>query len=172
MDFGDIGIYKVSTRSVSTYGTLHVARKGFLNSPRIRCGSARIEGRIAGSVECAGAFRLAAGSSCRIRIRAGSLLIDPGARLNLPYAATIGSGFVRGRVEGAIVCSGTLRLGRGAEVLGDLEVKSLIIDKGAMFSGDVCIDPKNSPVPGKPPPPEKTPGTALSWLRRVAISTG
>ncbi len=144
MAYGDVQIFANSTREVTTHGRVRVGRKAFLNSTRIRCAGIQVEGRIAGRVECSGLLRLSGSDECRAQIFSESLLVDRGANIHLQYTAYVGDGVVRGRLEGDIVCSGTLRITKHGVFLGDVDARSLVVDRGGVFSGDVRVESKSN----------------------------
>lgn len=69
--------------------------------------------------------------------------IESGARVEAAEKATIvgdihaDSVVVKGTVKGSLVVSNTLRLCKGAALLGDIKAKSLIMEDGVRFDGKV-----------------------------------
>jgi cytoskeletal protein CcmA (bactofilin family) len=139
MSYMDVEISAHSTREVSTHGRLLVTRKGFLNSTRVQCASAQIDGRISGRIECIGLLRLGGLDQCKAQIHAVSLLVDRGANIQLAYTAVIGDGVIRGRVVGDVVCTGSLRIAKHGILLGEVETRALTVDRGGIYSGDVRV---------------------------------
>lgn len=168
IQYRDIEISTHSTREISTHGKIIVTRKGFLNSTRIQCASAHVEGRISGKINCSGLLRLAGSDQCKAQIHTASLLVDRGARLKLAYTTYIGDGIIRGRVEGDIVCTGTLRITKHGILLGELETRALTVDRGGIYSGDVRVEPK--PNIESPANSENTaPHSEALWLPGFAF---
>ncbi len=139
MSYRDVEISTHSTREVRTNGRLVVTRKGFLNSTRVQCASAQIDGRISGRVECSGLLRLGGLDQCKAQIHTVSLLVDRGANIQLAYTAMISDGVIRGRVVGDIVCTGSLRIAKHGILLGEVETRALTVDRGGIYSGDVRV---------------------------------
>ena len=139
MSYREVEISAHSTREVSTHGRLWVTRKGFLNSTRVQCASAQIDGRISGRVQCSGLLRLGGADQCKAQIHTDSLLVDRGANIQLAYTAMIGDGVIRGRVVGDIVCTGSLRIAKHGILLGEVETRGLTVDRGGIYSGDVRV---------------------------------
>jgi cytoskeletal protein CcmA (bactofilin family) len=135
----DIEILGHSTRIIRTRGTIHVGRDGFLNSTRIDCGSAFVEGRIAGKVTCTGTLRLRGDGVCRAQIATKTLIIDRGASLKFSSTLRVGEIVIRGRVEADVECSGTLHIGRYGGLEGDILARSMIVDKGGFYAGEVQV---------------------------------
>lgn len=139
MSYRDIEISSHSTREICTHGRVLVTRKGFLNSTRVRCASAYVEGRISGRVDCTGTLRLAGVELCKAQIRVANLQVDRGADIALVYTPHIGGGVIAGRLMGDIHCSGPLRVKRHGVLLGDVDAMALTVDRGGIYSGDVRV---------------------------------
>jgi len=139
ISFHDIEILGHSTLVVHTRGSVHVGRDGFLNSTRVVCGSAFVEGRIAGKVTCEGTLRLRSSGICRAQITTKTLIIDRGASLRFSTTLRVGEIVIRGRVEADVECSGTLHIGRYGALEGDIRARSMIVDKGGSYAGDVQV---------------------------------
>jgi cytoskeletal protein CcmA (bactofilin family) len=135
----DIEITGHSTRIVHTHGTVRVSREGFLNSTRIVCGNAVVEGRIAGRITCSGTLRLGGHGVCRAQITTKSLLIDRGASLQFPYTLHVGDIIVRGHIAADVECAGTLHIGRHGALEGDIRARSMIVEKGGSYAGEVQV---------------------------------
>lgn len=170
MSYRDIEISNHTTREVCTHGHVLVTRKGFLNSTRVRCASATVEGRISGRVDCSGILRLAGVDLCKAQIRVGSLHVDRGADISLVYTATIGSGVIGGRVLGDLICSGALRVTRRGVLLGDIKTAALTVDRGGVYSGDVRVGYERREVAPKPSVDTCRSNHEL-WLPGLALGT-
>ncbi|MGC1479277.1 MAG: polymer-forming cytoskeletal protein [Chthoniobacterales bacterium] len=156
-ELADIRISSHRTRSVDTRGTVHVTRSGFLNCTHTRCGSARIEGRFAGRIDCTGTLRIRGEGTSRSRIEAHTLVIDRGSDLRFAFPIRAEEIVLRGRVEADIFCPGTIRIGRHGALDGNVHARSLVVDKGGDYQGSLevattIID--NYPRSGTIRPPE------------------
>ena len=69
---------------------------------------------------------------------------------------------VQGKVKGNVTCVGPMKVGKKADIDGDISCRSLIVESGATFDGHITIDPKFTPKP--PPKPEEEEDDGL--LRR------
>ena len=58
---------------------------------------------------------------------------------------------VKGKVKGNVTCLGPVRLGKKAEVLGDICCRSLKVELGAVIEGFVEVDPSYQPAPPADP---------------------
>ncbi len=139
IDLHDIEISGHSTRIVQTRGTVRVGRDGFLNSTRVTCGHAFVEGRIAGKITCEGTLRLRGGGLCRAQIRTRRLLIDRGAHLRFASTIYADEVLIRGRIEADIECAGRLHISRHGGLEGDVHSRAMAVDKGGSYAGAVQI---------------------------------
>ena len=58
---------------------------------------------------------------------------------------------VQGKVKGNVTCVGTVKVGKKADVDGNISCRSLIIESGATLDGHILIDPSFTPAaPVKP----------------------
>lgn len=87
----------------------------------ISAASLRIEGAIKGQITAEGDVIVAAGAEVAADIRATNV--------------TIG-----GNYKGNVTASGTLELENGARVEGNVTCQSLIVNRGAVFSGQSIMD--------------------------------
>jgi cytoskeletal protein CcmA (bactofilin family) len=168
IDLTDIEILGHSTRVIQTRGTVHVGRDGFLNSTRIDCANAFIEGRVAGKITCEGTLRLRGEGICRAQIRTQRLLVDRGSNLHFPYTIRAEEVLLRGRVAADVYCSGRLHIGRHGGLEGDLQARAMLVDKGGFYGGNVEIStaiPNLAPVPPEQPEMRVHP----AWLPRPAF---
>ncbi len=140
IDLHHIEIAGHSTRIVRTHGNVHIGRDGYLNSTRVICGNAVVEGRIAGKITCAGTLRFKGSGLCRSQITAQRLVVDRGATLRFPWTLRVGEIEIRGRVEADIECTGTLHIGRYGGLEGDVQSRSMIVDKGGYYAGEVQVN--------------------------------
>ncbi len=135
----DIEILAHSTRMVETRGTVHVGPEGFLNSTRIVCGNAVVEGRIAGKVTCSGTLRLRGSGLCRAQITTQRLIIDRGAVLRFASTLRAAEIAIRGHAEADVECAGTLHIGRHGGLDGDVLARAMVVDKGGHYAGEVQV---------------------------------
>jgi cytoskeletal protein CcmA (bactofilin family) len=139
IDLSNVEVPGHSTRVVQTRGNVHVGRDGFLNSTKVTCGNAVIEGRIAGKVTCSGTLRLKGSGLCRAQITTRQLIIDRGTTLRFLTTIRASEIVIRGLVEADVDCRGTLHIGRYGGLDGDVHARSMIVDKGGHYAGEVKV---------------------------------
>jgi cytoskeletal protein CcmA (bactofilin family) len=139
IQLADVEILAHSTRIVQTRGTVHVGPDGFLNATRVVCGNAFVEGRIAGKISCEGTFRLRGSGLCRAQITTRRLIIDRGAVLRFSSTLHADEIVIRGQAEADVECVGTLHIGRYGGLDGDVQARSMVVDKGGHYAGEVQV---------------------------------
>lgn len=168
IDLTDIEIAGHCTRVIQTRGAVHVGREGFLNSTRVDCANAVVEGRIAGKVTCEGTLRLKGEGICRAQIRTQRLIVDRGANLHFLYTIHAEEILLRGRVVADVHCAGRLHIGRYGGLEGDLHARAMLVDKGGFYAGDVQISADTpAPAPVAPDMPEVR--VRPAWMPRLAF---
>lgn len=137
---GDIEISSSTTREVHTGGRVHVSKTGFLNSVSIQCAELFAEGRIGGRIECSGTVRLAYHGECRAQIFAGRLVIDRGANVRFFYPVHAREAVINGGLAADLAGLHSVHVGRRGRLEGDVECRSMLVDRGGIFSGQVEVD--------------------------------
>ncbi len=138
-ELADLHIHSHRTLPVDTRGTVHVSRTGFLNATHTRCGHARIEGRFAGRIDCAGTLRIRGEGVCRSRIETHTLIIDRSSDFRFAFPIRAEEILIRGSVSADIFCPGTIRIGRHGTLEGSVHARSLVVDKGGDYQGTVEV---------------------------------
>jgi cytoskeletal protein CcmA (bactofilin family) len=123
-------------------------------------------------VICSGSLNLSGSEICKAQIQTESLTVERGASLKFLYPLELGEGFIDGRVEGDVFCRGTLRIGRHGILLGDVDARSLIVDRGGIFSGSVRVAVSVQMIEDQEPvaaPQPEPPGEVEPWLPGMAL---
>lgn len=84
--------------------------------------SARVLGRVEGSISAKGELQVGEGGECKADIRASRVMID-------------------GQVEGNVTATDRLELSPKARVRGDIVASKLVVAEGASFSGHCQVGP-------------------------------
>lgn len=92
----------------------------------------RIEGEVKGSIECSGTLFIAQGASVNARVEAENIT-------------------VAGEFTGEINCRGRLQVMPSGRVRGKVMTKSLVINEGAYYEGEMEMVPETRVGPGTPP---------------------
>ncbi len=154
IELGDLVFSSNVSRPVDTRGKLTVQAEGYLNSSRIICGSALIQGRIAGTLRCEGEVRLACSGKVGCQILANTVRIEKNSQVELAHLLETNTLVILGRAVGRIRCNGNVTIKRTGRLEGILEARSVTVERGGVLLGQSSIHPF-----GKSSLPEISPGS-------------
>jgi cytoskeletal protein CcmA (bactofilin family) len=138
----DLRNYKITTsfsRSIKTQGEIHVSAKGDLSSTTVTCRTALIEGKMRGNMNCRGIATINYVGKIPGRLVAENVVIDRKSDVHFfrrVHAKTIE---IRGRMTGEIVAEGAVVIHRNALLDGNVTAKSISVEKGGIFMGQLII---------------------------------
>lgn len=89
--------------------------------------SIRIEGHLEGDVECAGD-------------------VTVGERADVKASITAREVTIAGKVRGNVTCKGKLTVLTSGELIGNIDVKSIVILEGGLFQGTSHMKPQQAPA--------------------------
>jgi cytoskeletal protein CcmA (bactofilin family) len=138
----DLRDYKIATsfsRSIRTHGEIHLSAKGDLASTSIRCRSALIEGKMRGNMHCAGTATINFVGKIPGRLTAEHVLVDRKSDVQFFRQVRVKSIEIRGRMSGEIVADAAVVIHRGAVLDGNVTAKSISVEKGGIFTGQLVI---------------------------------
>lgn len=160
----DLRSYKVTTsfsRSIKTQGEIHVTVKGDLSSSSVTCRSALIEGKMRGNMNCLGTATINFIGKIPGRLTAEHILVERKSDVHFFRRLRVKSIEIRGRMTGEIVADGTVIIHRNAVLDGNVTAKSISVEKGGIFMGQLIIGtsglaqaellPEPTPVPAATP---------------------
>jgi cytoskeletal protein CcmA (bactofilin family) len=160
----DLRDYKITTsfsRAIRTHGELYVTSKGDLSSSNVICRSALIEGKLRGNLHCSGTVTINHSGKIPGRITAGHVLIERRSEVQFFRRMNVKSLEVRGHMTGEVMAETVVVIHRNASLDGDVTAKSISVEKGGMFSGQLVIGSSGLkqgellPAQGTEPTPEK-----------------
>lgn len=138
----DLRDYKITTsfsRAIRTHGEVHVTGKGDLSSSSVVCRSALIEGKLRGNLHCAGTATINYVGKIPGRLTAEHLLIDRKAEVQFFRRVGVKSIEIRGHMTGEVTAETVVVIHRNASLDGDVTAKSISVEKGGMFTGQLII---------------------------------
>ncbi len=138
----DLRDYKITTsfsRSIRTHGELHLTPKGDLSSTSVICRSAIIEGKLRGNLQCAETARISCVGKLPGRLAAQHVLIERRSDVQFFRRVRVKSLEVHGHMTGDVVAETVVVIHRHASLDGNVTAKSISVEKGGMFSGQLVI---------------------------------
>jgi cytoskeletal protein CcmA (bactofilin family) len=159
IDLRDFRITGPFGRTVQTQGTVTVMPKGDVTT-RILCGMARIEGKVRGTIICTGTVEIKAEGKMSGSVETEHLMILRKCDVECQRPIKAKTMDVDGKITGELICEGKVTVQKHGEVYGIIRAKSIVIERGGIFSGDLHIgELPEEPAP-EPEPPKSTTLTA------------
>jgi cytoskeletal protein CcmA (bactofilin family) len=138
----DLHDYKITTsfsRSIRTYGQIHLTAKGDLSSSNVTCRSALIEGKLRGNLHCLGTATINFIGKIPGRLTAEHVLVERKSVVQFFRRVRVKSIEIRGRMTGEIVAQAAVIIHRNAMLDGNVTAKSISVEKGGIFCGQLII---------------------------------
>src|SRR5205085_3486292 len=127
------------SRSIKTQGEIHITPKGDLSSTAVTCRSAMIEGKMRGNMNGVGTATVNYVGKIPGRLIAHNIVIDRKSDVHFFRRIRVKSIEIRGRMTGEIVAEGTVVIHRNALLDGNVTARSISVEKGGIFSGQLII---------------------------------
>ena len=138
----DLRDYKITTsfsRSIRTRGHLHLTAKGDLNSTSVICTSALLEGKLRGNLQCEESATINFCGKIPGRLTAKYVNLERKADVQCYRRVRVGTIDIKGRMSGEIIATGAVNIHKTGVLDGNVTAKSITIDKGGIFSGQLVI---------------------------------
>jgi cytoskeletal protein CcmA (bactofilin family) len=138
----DLRDYKITTsfsRSIRTRGEIHLTTKGDLSSTSVVCRSALIEGKLRGNLQCEESATINFSGKIPGRLSAKYVCVERKTEVQCYRRMFVGSIDIKGHMTGEIVATGAVNIHKTGVLEGNVTAKSITIDKGGIFSGQLVI---------------------------------
>ncbi len=138
----DLRDYKITTsfsRAIRTHGEVHVTAKGDLSSSTVVCRSALIEGKLHGNLHCAGTATINYSGKIPGRLTAEHVLVERKSEVQFFRRVSAKSIEIRGHMTGEVAAETVVVIHRNASLDGDVTAKSISVEKGGVFTGQLVI---------------------------------
>lgn len=138
----DLRDYKITTsfsRSIRTRGEVHLTPKGDLSSTSVICRSALIEGKLRGNLECEESATVDFVGKIPGRLIAKYVSVERKADVQCFRRVRVANIDIKGRMSAEIIATGAVNIHKTGVLEGNVTAKSITIDKGGVFSGQLVI---------------------------------
>ena len=138
----DLRDYKIVTsfsRSIRTRGDVYLHSKGDLSSTSVVCKSAVIEGKLRGNLHCDESATINFVGKIPGRLTATYVSVERKSDIQFFRRVRVGSIDIKGRMTGEIIATGAVNIHKTGVLDGNVTAKSITIDKGGLFSGQLVI---------------------------------
>jgi cytoskeletal protein CcmA (bactofilin family) len=176
----DLRDYKITTsfsRSIRTRGEVHLTAKGDLSSTSVICRSALLEGKLRGNLECEESATIDFVGKIPGRLIANYVLVERKAEVQCFRRVRVANIDIKGRMSGEIIATGAVNIHKTGVLEGNVTAKSITIDKGGVFSGQLVIGqadltqaellPKEKPAAAAPARETPLPAAAVQPLPAI-----
>jgi cytoskeletal protein CcmA (bactofilin family)/predicted RNA-binding Zn-ribbon protein involved in translation (DUF1610 family) len=139
IDLQDYRILGNFSRSIRTRGKLFITNKGDLNSNRVVCDAADIQGVVRGSLICDGEVTIKIKGKMSGSIEAKKVHIDKKCEAEFvrPIRATLVE--IEGHISARIVSDGNVIIGKTGRLTGAVFGRGFQCEKGGEFFGELSI---------------------------------
>src|SRR4051794_34323758 len=138
----DLRDYKIATsfsRSIRTRGELHLTSKGDLSSTSVICKSAIIEGKLRGNLQCEESATVSYVGKIPGRLTANYICVERKSDVQCFRRVRAGSIDIKGKMSAEIIATGPVNIHKTGVLEGNVTAKSINIEKGGIFSGQLVI---------------------------------
>ena len=138
----DLRDYKITTsfsRAIRTHGEIHLTAKGDLSSSTVTCRSALIEGKLRGNLHCLGTATINFTGKIPGQLTAEHVLVERKSVVQFFRRVRVKSIEIRGRMTGEIIAEAAVIIHRNAMLEGNVTAKSISVEKGGIFCGQLII---------------------------------
>jgi cytoskeletal protein CcmA (bactofilin family)/ribosomal protein S27E len=144
MDLRDYKINTAFSRAIRTHGEVHVTSSGDLSSSSVVCRRAIIQGKLRGSLQCIEKVEFRAPAKVQGKLTASEVLIGKKADVQFFRQLQVGSIEVRGKMSGEIVAETVVTIRSTGMLDGNVVARSINVEKGGTFSGQLVIGAKKT----------------------------
>ena len=139
IDLRDFKIAGPFGRSIQTQGEVHITSRGECSSAKVGCNSASIEGKLRGSLFATHEVHLKTKERILGSIETKLLVVEK--RCDCEVVRTVKAQAIEifGRISANVFCDGQVKINKGGILEGSLHARSIVVDKGGIFSGDLSI---------------------------------
>jgi cytoskeletal protein CcmA (bactofilin family)/DNA-directed RNA polymerase subunit RPC12/RpoP len=139
IDLRDYKITSSFSRSIRTRGDVYLGNKGDLSSTSVVCRTALIEGKLRGNLHCDESVTINFIGKIPGRLSAQHVILERKSEVQCFRRVTVGTIDIKGRMTAEIVATGAVNIHKTGTLEGDVTAKSIAIEKGGIFSGQLVI---------------------------------
>lgn len=138
IDLRDFRVDGPFGRTVQTQGEVIILPKGDVTT-RVVCSNGRIEGRMRGQMLCTGTLEIRVHGKITGSVEAKKVVIERKCNAQFSMPLKVKSIEIDGKMDGRIYCDGKVVIKKHGLLRGEVHAKSIEVEKGGQFSGDLHI---------------------------------
>ncbi len=139
LDLRDFKIAGPFGRSIQTQGEVHITSKGDCSSARVACSRALVEGKLRGTLVATQEVVVKTREKILGAIEAPRLIIERKCDCEMLRPLKVQAAEISGRISARLYCQGQVKILKGGTLEGTLYAKSIVVEKGGIFSGELFI---------------------------------
>ena len=138
LDFRDFKVEGVFSKSIETHGTITIAKTGDLTSPKVACAAAVVLGKLSGNLICSTSAHVRSKGRVLGSLQARELIIEKGAEVDFVRPLHVGTAEINGKISARIFAD-SVTINKHGALEGSVTAKSIKIERGGIFHGDLVI---------------------------------
>jgi len=150
----DLRDFKISgnfSRSIQTQGMIEIGPKGDVASSKLGCGSAVLCGKLQGNLFCTGIARIKTKNRILGGIDVQHLIIEKRSEVEFVRTIKAGQVEINGKISARITAD-SVKIGKNGRLDGTVYAKSITVEKGGVFLGELVIGKRELSQPELIPP--------------------
>ena len=138
LDFRDFRVDGNFAKSIETHGIITVTKSGELTSPKVACAAAVVQGKVNGNLVCSTTAHVRTKGRVMGSIQARQLIIEKGADVEFVRPLHVGTAEINGKISARIFAD-SVTINKSGSLEGAVTAKSIKIERGGIFHGDLVI---------------------------------
>jgi cytoskeletal protein CcmA (bactofilin family) len=138
LDFRDFKVEGNFSKSIETHGTITITKNGELTSPKVSCAAAIVFGKVNGNLVCSTTAHVRTKGRVLGSIQARELIIEKQANVEFVRPLHVGTAEINGKISARIFAD-SVRINKHGALEGAVTAKSIQIERGGIFHGDLII---------------------------------
>ncbi|MBI3881732.1 MAG: polymer-forming cytoskeletal protein [Verrucomicrobia bacterium] len=147
VDLRDYQIDQAVSKNFRTHGAFVIGEKGYVFNTEANVGDAVIKGRLLGKLTAHRSLTIYSTAEIRGTFRAALLIIPVGNCVAWKLPLDVGEVEIAGELAANVHIDGTVRIKSTGRLFGDVQVRNLIVEPGAVLVGNVRLAPSVAPTP-------------------------
>jgi cytoskeletal protein CcmA (bactofilin family)/predicted RNA-binding Zn-ribbon protein involved in translation (DUF1610 family) len=139
IDLRDFNISGPFGRSIQTQGEVHILPKGDCSAAKVACNSAIIEGKLRGTLFATHEVHIRSREKIFGAVETKKLFVDKRSDCEFVRPLKVQTAEIAGKVSARLFCDGPVKILKGGVLEGSLYARSIVVEKGGIFSGELRI---------------------------------
>lgn len=139
IDLRDHKISTVFSRTIETQGVVTITAKADVSSTKITCREAFVYGKLRGQLVCTGEAHIKHKGKIFGGVEAQDLIVEKKSDVEFSRILRVRNATIGGKVYARIDADGVVNITKTGELEGSVHAKSMTVEKGGKFSGELYI---------------------------------